>query len=295
MTSNNNSTPLETSTIRSKIYTIRGVQVMLDRDLAELYQVETRVLNQAVKRNIQRFPIEFMFQLNAEELHNLMSQNVISSQSHGGMRKLPYVFTEQGVSMLSAVLKSDIAIQVSIEIIKNFVAMKTMIQNNSLMFERFERIEHRLTLHDSNFDKLFEAIESKGLKPSKGIFYDGQVFDAHTFISDLIRSAKSSIILVDNYIDDTTFTLFSKNQEIKVTIYTQTISKQLKLDLEKYNTQYKTIELKKLQNSHDRFLIIDEKEIYHIGASLKDLGKKWFGFSKFESDSFGLEERLKGL
>jgi len=278
--------------IQSKIYTIRGLQVMLDRDLADLYQVQTRALNQSVKRNITRFPVEFMFQLTEDEFQNLMSQNVMSSSTHGGRRKSPYVFTEQGVSMLSAILKSDVAIKISIEIIKSFVEMKLLIQNNSLMFQRFERIEQRLSKHDDNFHQLFNALEDKLLQAKQGIFYNGEVFDAYNFVADLVRSSKESITLIDNYIDDTTLTLFSKNQDTDVTIYTQTISKQLKLDLEKYNAQYKNITIKSFKDSHDRFMIIDNKEVYHIGASLKDLGKKWFGFSRFDVGAFGLIEKL---
>jgi hypothetical protein len=283
---------IDEQNIKNKIYTIRGVQVMLDEDLAKLYQVETRVFNQAVKRNIARFPEHFRFQLSQYEFENLTSQFVTSSIKHGGRRHLPYAFTEQGVSMLSAVLKSDIAIEVSIKIIESFVSMRKIISSNSLMFERFERIEERLNVHDENFRKIFNAIEDKSIKPKQGIFYNGEIFDAYKFINELIKSAKKSIILIDNYIDETTLTLFSKIPDIKVTIYTKNISKQLKLDYEKYNQQYKNIELKEFKNSHDRFLIIDEKEFYHIGASLKDLGKKWFAFSKFDKDSFGLLERL---
>ena len=283
---------IDEQNIKNKIYTIRGVQVMLDEDLAKLYQVETRVFNQAVKRNIKRFPENFRFQLSQYEFENLTSQFVTSSIKHGGRRHLPYAFTEQGVSMLSAVLKSDIAIEVSIKIIESFVSMRKIISSNRLIFERFERIEERLNVHDENFRKIFNAIEDKSIKPRQGIFFDGQIFDAYKFINELIKSAKKSIILTDNYIDETTLTLFSKIPDIKVTIYTKNISKQLKLDYEKYNQQYKNIELKEFKNSHDRFLIIDEKEFYHIGASLKDLGKKWFAFSKFDKDSFELLERL---
>jgi hypothetical protein len=306
MKSNNTSEILETSNIESKIYTIRGVQVMLDRDLAELYQVETKNLNKAVNRNNARFPISFRFQLTKEELENLRFQ-IGTFRESLNTKYLPYVFTEQGVSMLSAVLRSEVAIEISIKIIETFVAMRKIVALNGDMFSRFERIEHRLTLHDSKFEILFNALEDNTIKPSKGIFYDGQIFDAHNFISDLIRSAKISIMLIDNYIDDTILTLFAKNQNIKVTLFTHTITKQLQNDLNKYNSQYNQIVLKTLKNSHDRFLIIDDVEIYHIGASLKDLGKKWFtkesllkqplfatfGFSKFESDGFGLVERLK--
>ena len=279
--------------IQNKIYTIRNLQVMLDRDLAELYQVETKALNQAVKRNIDRFPEDFMFQLSNEEFDNWRSQFVTSKSDKMGLRRAPYAFTEQGVSMLSSVLKSKVAIDISVKIIRTFVSMRKIITSNSLMFERFERIENKLLLHDKNFDEIFNAIEDKTLKPSQGIFYDGQTFDAYIFVSDLVKSAKVSIKLIDNYIDETVLTLFSKNQNIEVTIYAKTISKQLKLDLEKYNSQYKNIEIKKFNASHDRFLIIDEKEVYHIGASLKDLGKKWFGFSKMDSESLSVLGRLQ--
>ena len=282
--------------IQNKIYTIRGVQVMIDEDLAKLYQVETRVFNQAVKRNIKRFPKNFRFQLTEDEYKNLTSQFVTSSilsNKHGGRRHLPYVFTEQGVSMLSAILKSDIAIDVSIKIIESFVSMRKIINSNTLMFERFERVEQRLSLHDENFNILFKALEDKSLIPSQGIFYNGQTFDAYKFINDLIKSAKTDIKLLDNYIDETVLTLFSKVPDIKVTIYTKTITRQLKLDLERYNSQYNNIEIKKFDNSHDRFLIIDETEVYHIGASLKDLGKKWFGFSKMDMGSLSILERLQ--
>ena len=156
--------------------------------------------------------------------------------------------------------------------------MRKLISQNISMFQRFERNEQRLIIHDKNFDKLFEALEDKTLKAKQGIFYDGEIFDAYIFINDLIKTALSEIILIDNYIDETVFTLFSKYPNIKIKIYTQNISKQLKLDFEKYQKQYQNIELKEFKNSHDRFLIIDKKEIYHLGASLKDLGKKWFAF-----------------
>ena len=278
--------------IKNKIYTIRGVQVMLDRDLAELYQVETRRINEQVKRNIERFPEDFMFQLTKEELEIWKSQNATSNSIKMGLRKLPLAFTEQGVYMLSTVLKSRVSVDVTISIMRTFTKMKHFLQNNSYIFDRFEKIEYKLILQDKKIEKIFNIIEDKSIKPSQGIFYNGQIFDAYKFINELIKSAKKSIILIDNYIDETTLTLFSKVPKIKVTIYTKSISKQLELDYKKYNQQYKNIELKEFKNSHDRFLIIDEKEIYHIGASLKDLGKSWFAFSKLDKDSFGLLERL---
>jgi len=284
--------------IQNKIFTIRDQQVMLDSDLAELYQVETRVLNQAVKRNIKRFPKEFMFQLTKNEYENLnnqilISQNVISSSQHGGRRKMPYVFTEQGVSMLSAVLKSDIAIEISIKIINAFVNMRRFFIQNAELFQKVNYIEQKLLEYDQNFEKVFRAIESKELKPKQGIFYNGQIFDAYIFVNNLIKSANKSIVLIDNYIDETILTLFSKNQKVKVTIYTKNVNKQLKLDLAKYNAQYKPIEIRKFNEAHDRFMIIDDKEIYHIGASLKDLGKKWFAFSKFNLNAIDILKRLK--
>ncbi len=285
--------------IQNRIFMIRDFQVILDKDLAKLYGVETKVFNQAVKRNIERFPEKFRFQLTEDEYANLRSQIVTSNldTGHGGRRYFPYVFTEQGVSMLSAVLRSKTAIEVSIKIIDSFVTMRRFLQNNASIFQRLDRVEINQLQHkldsDNKFDKLFKAIEDKTIKSKQGIFYNGQIFDAYVFIVDLIKSAKKSICLIDNYIDETTLTLFSKNQSIDVTIYTKTITKQLKLDIEKYNYQYKKIEFKKFDQSHDRFLIIDKKEVYHIGASLKDLGKKWFAFSKMDIDSFEIIGKLK--
>ncbi len=280
--------------IHNKIYTIRGLQVMLDEDLAKLYKVETKVFNQAVKRNIERFPDNFRFLLTQNEYESLRSQIVTLEITRGKHRKyLPYAFTEQGVSMLSAILKSDTAIQTSIQIINSFVKMRRFLFDNASVFQKFTQIEQKLLTHDENFDKLFEALENKSLKPKQGIFYDGEIFDAYIFINDLIKNAKDEIILIDNYIDESVFTLFSKYPNIKIKIYTQSITKQLKLDFEKYQKQYQNIELFEFKNSHDRFLIIDKKEIYHIGASLKDLGKKWFAFSKINLEIAELLGKLK--
>ena len=279
--------------IRSKIYTIRDTQVMLDEDLARLYNVETRVLNQAVKRNPERFPQNFMIQLNEMEYKNLISQSVTSSSKWGGRRKLPYVFTEQGIAMLSAVLKSETAVKVSIKIIEAFVAMRKFLLTNAQLFQRMDRSEQKLLEHDNKFEQVFNLIETKGIKPEKGIFFDGQIFDAYKFFSDVIRTANTSIVLIDNYIDDSVLTLFNKKKKnVKVIIFTKEVSKQLLLDLKKYNLQYSSIEVKEFKQSHDRFIIIDNKEVYHLGASLKDLGKKWFAFSKFDKEVFNLMERL---
>ena len=264
---------------------------MIDRDLAELYGVETRVLKQAVKRNRERFPSDFMFEATDKDIDFMVSQSVIPSRQHLGGAK-PFLFTEQGVANLSSVLTSKIAVEINIQIMRAFVDMRKFISSNLSMFERFERIEQRLSIHDENFNKIFDAIEDKTIKPKQGIFYNGQIFDAYAFVSDLIKSAKSTITLFDNYIDESVLTLLSKNQTVKITIYTKNISKQLKLDIEKYNSQYKQIELEKFDLSHDRFLLIDD-DLYHIGASLKDLGKKWFAFSKMEKESLGMMGRVK--
>jgi hypothetical protein len=286
-----NNITTDNQTIQNKIFTLRDLQVMIDRDLAELYGVETRVLKQAVKRNIERFPSDFMFEATDEDIDFMVSQSVIPSKQHLGGAK-PFLFTEHGVANLSSVLTSKIAVEINIKIIRAFVDMRKLISSNLSMFKRFERIEQRLSIHDENFNKIFDVIEDKSIKPEQGIFYDGQIFDAYAFVGDLIKSAKNTITLFDNYIDESVLTLLSKNQTVKITMHTKNISKQLKLDVEKYNSQYNPIELKKFDLSHDRFLLIDD-EVYHIGASLKDLGKKWFAFSKMEKASFEIMERLK--
>jgi len=265
---------------------------MLDKDLAELYTVETRVLNQAVKRNSERFPGNFMFQLTDLEAELLVSQNVIPSKKHLGGH-LPYAFTEQGVAMLSGVLKSDTAIRISIQIMSAFVAMRKFIASNVQIFHRLEIVEEKQIEYDKKFELVFDAIQSKDIKPEKGIFFDGQIFDAYKFVSDIIRTADKSLVLIDNYVDDSVLTLFSKrNKNVRVTIFTKEISKQLSLDLDKYNTQYPLIKVTEFKQSHDRFLIMDNKEVYHFGASLKDLGKKWFAFSKFDKEAFNLLDKL---
>jgi hypothetical protein len=287
----------DSNTIQRKIYTIRDLQVMLDRDLAAFYGVETKVLNQAVKRNIERFPQEFMFQLTKEELKNWKSQIVTSKREKMGLRKLPYVFTEQGVAMLSGILKSETAVKMSIQIINAFVAMRRFIINNAQIFQRIDTVEKRQLKYemttDERFEKVFNALHQNKLDPKQGIFFDGQIFDAHKFVSDIIRKAEKSIVLIDNYIDDTVLDLFAKRKKnVTVTIYTANISKSLMTDIKKFNAQYPTIEVKEFKNSHDRFMIIDDEDVYHFGASLKDLGKKWFAFSKFEKAAVKLLEKL---
>ena len=277
--------------IQNLIYTIRGEQVMLDRDLADLYDVTTGNLNKAVKRNIDRFPDDFMFQLTKEELQNLIFQN--GTSSWGGTRKLPFVFTEQGVASLSGVLKSKRAIEINIQIMRAFVTMRKFIGTNAKLFQRIDRVELKQLEHDHKFDKVFDAIESKGISPKQGIIFEGQIYDAHAFVSKIIRSAKKSIIILDNYIDDSVLTLLTKRKKgVQIKIYTKSISKRLALDIEKFNEQYGKLVGEEQKNIHDRFIIIDGKEIYHSGASLKDLGKKISAFSRFEKDGLKLLGKL---
>lgn len=272
-----------TTQIRNLIYSINGKQVMLDSDLASLYQVETKNLNKAVKRNIERFPASFCFQLTSAEFENLRFQFGTSNLNYGGRRYLPYVFTEQGVAMASAILRSDIAVRVSVEIMEAFVEMRRIIISNASLFHRLDQIELKQSEADQKFEEIFKALESDKIHSDKGIFYDGQIFDAYAFVCDLVRSAKSSIILLDNYADDTVLTLLGKRRDnVTAAIYTKNISTQLRLDAQRYNAQYPNIKIEIFPKAHDRFMIIDSTELYHIGASLKDLGKKWFAFSRMD-------------
>ena len=280
--------------VESLIRVIRGQQVMLDRDLAELYGVETKRLNEQVKRNIERFPEDFMFQLTSNEFDNLKSQ--IATSSWGGVRKLPYAFTEQGVAMLSGVLKSSTAVEVNIRIMRAFVSMRHFMANNAAIFQRLETIEFnqlesnkvqaKILAHqevqDHRIDEIFRRLDEGMYKPKQGIFFDNQIYDAYSFVSELVKSAKQRIILIDNYVDETVLTLLDKRGEnVSATIYTQQVSRQLRLDVDRHNSQYPPIEIFVFRRSHDRFLCIDDT-VYHVGASIKDLGKKWFAFSKME-------------
>lgn len=284
---------IELIEIENRIFTIRGVQVMIDRDLAEMYQVGTKVLNQSVKRNRERFPAMFHFQLSDNEKFELVTNcDRFESLKHSSVN--PYAFTEQGVAMLSAVLRSETAVKVSIRIMHAFVEMRKMVLGNAALFQRLDRIEFKQLETDHKFEQVFKALESREQLPEKGIFYDGQVFDAWIFISDLIRSAKQSLILIDNYVDDTVINLLTKrNKGVTATILTKAIGKQLTTDLQKHNTQYEPITVKEFTAAHDRFMIIDETELYHLGASLKDLGKKWFAFAKMDAQTPEMLNLLK--
>ena len=291
--SGNQQLPVENK-VESLIRVIRGQQVMLDRDLAELYGVETRRLNEQVKRNIERFPEDFMFQLTQNEFDNLKSQ--FATSSWGGVRKLPYAFTEQGVAMLSGVLKSPTAVEANIRIMRAFVSMRHFMVNNAAIFQRLETIEFnqlesnkvqaKILAHqevqDHRIDEIFRRLDEGMYKPKQGIFFDNQIYDAYSFVSELIKSAKQRIILIDNYVDESVLTLLDKREDtVSAIIYTQQISRQLRLDVDRHNSQYPPIEISVFRRSHDRFLCIDDT-VYHVGASIKDLGKKWFAFSKME-------------
>jgi len=283
--------------IKYKIYKIRDTQIMLDSDLAELYCVQTKVFNQTVRRNKDRFPKDFMFKLTKKEFEILRSQFVTSSVGWGGNRYSTFAFTEQGIASLSGILKSKRAIEINIQIMRAFVSMRRFLSKNLEIFTRLDSIERNQLEYqlrsDNNFKKIFDAIENKEISKNQGIFFDGQMFDAHKFISDLIKSADKSIILIDNYIDDSVLTLFTKvNINVDITIYTENITKQLKLDIDKYNSQYNPINIKKFKKTHDRFLIIDSTQIYHIGASIKDLGKRWFAFAKLDKDCQKILKKL---
>jgi hypothetical protein len=291
---------IKTDNIQNRIFNIRNQQVMIDRDLAEMYGVETKRLNEQVKRNIDRFPEEFMFQLTKMEMEDWKSQIATSNRIKMGLRKPPLAFTEQGVSMLSAILNSKTAIKVSIQIINAFVEMRKFISLNVNVFNRLSNIEQKqietdlkFLQTDSKIEKVLNAFEANEITPKQNIFYNGQIFDAYTLIADIIRTAKKSIVLIDNYIDDTVFKQLTKrNKNVEAIIYSKTPSKLIKLDLQKHNQQYPKIELKKLTTAHDRFMIIDSKTVYHFGASLKDAGKKWFAFSKLEMDANDILEKL---
>lgn len=284
---NNNLMIYDEDDLRSKIHIIRNRQVMIDRDLAVIYGVETRRLNEQVKRNTERFPEDFCFQLNDEEFGNWKSQNATSNSDRMGLRKNPYAFTEQGVAMLASVLKTKTAVDASVKIVRAFVAMRHFIMNNAKIFVEIQDIKNHLIesdIHhkenDRKIEQLFSLMEQSDKEVNEGLFYNGQIFDSYNFISDLIRKAKKEIILIDNYIDDSVLKILNKREEnVLATIYTSRISENLKLDIDKHNSQYSPINIQIFKKFHDRFLIIDN-DVYHIGASFKDLGKSVFAFSK---------------
>ena len=288
----------DTKDVKSLIHVIRGKQVMLDSDIAMLYQVETKVFNQSVTRNIERFPDNFRFQLTKEEYAALRSQNA-TSNGRGGRRYLPYAFTEQGIAMLSGVLRSDVAVQVSIQIMNTFVEMRHFIANNALLFEKVSDIELKQLEYqkstDERFDKVFKYIEDHAESEQK-IFFDGQIYDAFSLITSIIKKAQKEIILIDGYVDvDTLNILAKKNTGVDVKIYTFASAQLTNRDAANFNAQYPTLTVKKTQVFHDRFIILDGKTAYHIGSSIKDAGKKCFGISLIDDQGVVVEllNRLK--
>lgn len=280
--------------INNKIYFVRGVQVMLDSDLGDLYKTETKFINRAVKRNSSRFPLEFMFQLTELEWQNLRFQSGTSNEGRGGRRYLPSVFTEQGIAMLSAVLHTETAVNVSVQIMKAFVLMrKSFIQLHGLL-NRMEGIELKQLNTDKKIEQIFEGL-NKDIVPTQGVFFEGQLFDAHVFVISLIKKAKSSIILLDNYVDENTLLMLTKrNLNVQCRVLTR-INEALKKDLIKHNKQYPPIDLIENKESHDRFLILDNKHLYHFGASLKDVGKKCFAFNKMDDLLSEIQTKLLKL
>jgi len=281
--------------IKSLIHVIRGQQVMIDSDLAMLYQVETKTLNRAVKRNINRFPKDFCFRLSKDEYLNLKCQFGTSSldtedntNEHGGRRKLPYAFTEQGISMLSAVLRSETAVKVSIGIMRAFVDMRRFLASNALIFDRINEIEVKQLEYqrssEEKFDKIFKYI-SENEEITQKIFFDGQIYDAFSLLVSFVAKAEKKIVLVDNYVDIGTLNILAKKkQDVEVVIYTVKKTKLSQKDIDNFNQQYPVLQVKYTGVFHDRFMIIDDKKAYHIGASIKDAGKKCFGVNLIEDE-----------
>jgi hypothetical protein len=269
------------SEIESRIFTIRGMQVMIDRDLAEFFQTSTKRLNEQVKRNTIRFPDSFYFQLDKNEKEELVAIcDRLKSLRHS--TSFPFAFTEHGIAMVATILRTEIAAKMSIHIINSFIFFRNNVNLGQLLYQRINSIESRVIEEAKRIDLIFSKLDRE-LKPKSGIFFNDKIFDAYVFSSELIAKSKKSIILIDNYIDETTLLQLSKrSKKVRCIIYTEKITAQLKLDLEKHNAQYDPIEICILKNAHDRFLILDEKELYHLGASLKDLGKRWFAFSRMD-------------
>jgi len=290
--------------IKNLIYTIRGKQVMIDSDVAMLYHYPTKRINEAVNRNKQRFPDNFCFQLTEEEYKFLRCkdstlnevENVIEDKSlrsqiatleenngRGKHRKyLPYVFTEQGIAMLSGLLKNDIAIQVSINIMNAFVEMRKFLATNGQLFERLTNVEYKLLEHDKKFAEVFNQLQQEE-NIKQRIFFDGQIYDAYSLIIDIIKKANKKILIIDNYIDDSVLKMLTKkNKNVEVVILTSDKSNIQQIDIQKFNKEYPILKVARTNKFHDRFIIIDNKEMYHLGASIKDLGKKCFGINKIE-------------
>lgn len=263
--------------IEELIHVIRGQKVMIDSDLAMLYEEETKYLKRSVRAHIKRFPDDFMFELTKEEYASLRCKNSTLNK-RGGNRYPPYAFTKNGIAMLSSVLNSETAIDANIYIMRAFTKSYDFPPSSSDVSQRIANIEHHQIETDKRIDEVFKRLDAH-TPATQGIFFEGQIFDAYQFVCGLVRKAKKSIVLIDNYVDETVLTLLDKRESsVTATIYTQHLSQQLQLDIDRHNAQYPPIEVKPFNRAHDRFLLIDE-EVYHIGASIKDLGKKWFAFT----------------
>ena len=281
--------PVEVTNIQNKILLIRNQQVMIDRDIAELYGVETKRLNEQVKRNIERFPEEFTFQITREEFESVKSQFATSRNNmfvgqEGGTRKLPYVFTEHGITMLASVLRSESAVNASIQIVKAFVTMRKFFLSNAQIFQRLDSLEIHRIESDKRIDELFTRMDRYKIDDTQGIFFQGQIFDAYAKFQNFISQAQKEIILIDNYVDITVLErLSTKNNGVDVTIYTLPNTRLTTQDVRSFNAQYPTLTVRYTTSMHDRFLIIDNTILYHLGASLKDLGRKCFAFELFDA------------
>ena len=274
----------ETENIKNLIYCIRGKQVMLDSDVARLFEYETKDINRNVRNNIDRFPEYYCFQLTEEEYESLRCK-FFTLKGRGQHRKyLPYVFTEHGITMIAGILKSKVAINVSIKIVDTFVEMRKFIVNNGQVFQRLTNVEYKMLEHDKKFDEVFNELQkNKETEFKQQIFFNGQIWDSYSLIIDIIKMAKEKILIIDNYIDDSILKMLSKkNKDVEVVILTSQNSNLTKLDIDKFNKQYPILKIAKTDKFHDRFIVIDSKELYHVGASLKDAGKKCFAISKIE-------------
>lgn len=270
--------------IKNLIYTIRGKQVMLDSDVARLFKYATKDLNRNVKNNIERFPEYYCFQLTDEEYKSLRCKNfTLNENGRGQHRKyLPYVFTEYGITMLAGLLKSEVAVNVSIKIVNTFIEMRKFISENGQLFERLTNVEYKLLEHDKKFDEVFNQLQlEENIK--QRIFFDGQIYDAYSLIIDIIKKANRKILIIDNYIDDSVLKMLTKKKNnVETIILTSDKSNIQQIDIQKFNKEYPILKVAKTNKFHDRFIVIDNKEMYHLGASIKDLGKKCFGINKIE-------------
>lgn len=289
---------IDDQNIKNLIYTIRGKQVMLDKDIASFFEVTTGNLNKAMKRNLKRFPEDFCFQLTADECSRFQI-GILNPKRGGNIKYLPYVYTEQGIAMLTSVLHTERAISASILIMEAFVEMRHFIASNALLFDKISTVELRQLEYQVQADKKFEQIFAyinDHKESNQKLFFDGQIYDAFTLLTDLIQKATKEIILVDGYVDVKTLNLLAKKQPgVNVTIYTHANTKLSAQDISTFNAQYPQLTVKYTKLFHDRFLILDRKKVYHIGASLKDAGKACFGISKFEDGRKELLQKLNNI